>query len=94
MMKCGRPLNPNRKARIRYASLLPVGTLSMFRNLREVGRSRTSEMPAATEIDPVVYLARPNNRGPRTPADLFYLVRESSSCAVRVYVKEVITDAE
>ena len=94
MMKCGRPLDPNRKARIRYTSLVPVGTLSMFHNLREVGRSRTCEMPAATEIDPVVYLARPNNRGPRVPADLFYLVRDSSGCGVRVYVKEVIPDAE
>lgn len=93
-MNSGRPADPNRKARTRYASLVPVGTLSMFRNLREVGRAVTNEMPGANEPDPVVYRARPNNRGPRTPADLFYLVRKSSRCGVRVYVKEVIPDAE
>lgn len=90
----GRPENPNRAPRVRFASMYPVGTLSMFPSAVEVSTAHTNEMPGATEQDPIVYLSRPAGRGPKTPADLFYLRRLSGNSAVRVYIKEVIPDAE
>lgn len=89
----GRPEDPNRAPRVRFASLHPVGTLSMFPGAVEVSTAHTNEMPGANEQDPVVYLSRPAGRGPRTPTDLFYLRRLSCTVAVRVYFKEVIPDA-
>lgn len=94
-MKTGRPVNKNRQARTRFASIIPVGTLSMFPRVVEVARRHTNEIPAYNEKDPVVYLARPYGRGPRPPADLFYLAIDGTKTryGVRVYIKEVIDDA-
>lgn len=96
-MSKGRTLNPNRQARTRFATVVPVGTLSMFHNFVEVARKHTNELPAYREQDPVVYLARPSGCGPTPPADLFYLVEDpqlGSKNGLRVYIKEVIPDAE
>lgn len=95
-MSKGRSANPNRQARTRFASVMPVGTLSMFPGAVEVARRHTNELPAYREADPVVYLARPYGRGPTPPADLFYLVEDpqrGSKSGLRVYIKEVIDDA-
>ena len=93
-MKPGRPVNTNRQARTRFASLIPVGSLSMFPRVVEVARRHTNEIPAYNEKDPVVYLARPYGRGPCPPADLFYLAVDAETRrGLRVYIKEVIDDA-
>lgn len=96
-MSKGRTPNSNRQARTRFATVVPVGTLSMFPDAVEVARKHTNELPAYREEDPVVYLARPYGRGPIPPADLFYLVEDpqlGSKRGLRVYIKEVLPDAE